>query len=175
MKNNLKEILSPQEIESVVGGLAARIKADYASKDPVLVGVLKGAFVFVADLARRLDMPLEVDFIQTASYGKKTSQATEVLITRDITTDIKDRDVIIVEGIVDSGKTVRSLLHYFNAKGPSSVKLCSLLVRDSLAPDIHIDYFGAKVGAGFVAGYGMDCREGYRGLSGIYMLDEAGC
>jgi len=170
MKTNLKPILSAQEIESVVEGLATRIKADYASKDPVLIVVLKGAFVFAADLARKLDMPFEVDFIQTASYGKKTSPATEVLITRDITTDIKGRDVVIIEGIVDSGKTVRSLLHYFNAKGPSSIRLCSLLVRDTLSPDVTVDYFGMMVGHGFVAGYGMDCGEHYRNLPGVYMV-----
>ncbi len=170
MKSDLKPILSARDIASIVGTLAGRISADYASKDPVLVVVLKGAFVFAADLVRRLDMPFEVDFIQTASYGKKTSPATEVLITRDITTDIKGRDVIVVEGIVDSGKTVRSLLHYFSAKGPSSVRLCSLLVRDTLAPDVNVDYFGTKVGPGFVAGYGMDCGEHYRNLPGVYLV-----
>ncbi|MBI5971519.1 MAG: hypoxanthine phosphoribosyltransferase [Deltaproteobacteria bacterium] len=172
MNSNLKPILSAQEIESIVETLAARVNADYASKDPVLVGVLKGAFVFVADLVRRLDIPFEVDYIQTASYGKKTGPATEVLITRDMTTDIKGRDVIIVEGIVDSGKTVRALLHYFNAKGPLSVRLCSLLVRDTLAADITIDYFGTRIGHGFVAGYGMDYKEHYRGLSGIYIVTD---
>lgn len=175
MHDNLEKLYSSEEISAMVGRLADEIRRDYADKNPMLVGVLKGAFIFIGDLSRAIATPHEIDFIQTASYGKKTRSSGEVLITRDITADIKGRDVIIVEGIVDSGKTMRALVDYFEAKSPASVTLCTLLLREG--GETHLQsgarYVGADIGPGFVAGYGMDYKEKYRNLPGLYMIKES--
>lgn len=172
MNDSLKLVYSPVEIQRIVSGIAADIRKDFPAGPPLLIGVLKGAFVFMADLVRAMQTDVDVDFLQTASYGRRDLPTTEVLITRDITSEIEGRHVIIVEGIVDRGHTARAIVDYLTSKEPASVRLCSLLVRGGIERGIRVDYPGAQIGQGFVVGYGMDYRERYRELAGIHLLDE---
>ncbi|MBI5236690.1 MAG: hypoxanthine phosphoribosyltransferase [Deltaproteobacteria bacterium] len=170
MQTNLKQLFPPEEIHIMVNRLAGEIRRDFPSKNPVLVGALKGAFIFLADLARAVKMPLEVDFIQTASYGKQHTPSSEVAVTRDLTLDIRERHVIIVEGIIDRGTTARAIKKRLEASSPASMSLCALLARDGHAKDVQVDYVGARIGEGFVVGYGMDYHEHYRALPGLYTV-----
>ncbi|MDO8426262.1 MAG: hypoxanthine phosphoribosyltransferase [Deltaproteobacteria bacterium] len=170
MQDGIKLLYSPEEIKKIVRRLAREVEADLAGKDPVLIGVLKGAFVFLSDLAREIDAPVEVDFIQAASYGLRDEPSSEVRIKNDITADIKGRDIIVIEGIIDRGRTVRAVIEHLKKKGPASIKVCTLLLRDSHA-GMAIDYAGARIDEGFVVGYGMDYKEGYRNLPGVYILE----
>ena len=165
-----KPLLSPSDIRDTVDSLAKKIDEDYAGKTPLLVGVLKGAFVFLADLAREIKTDVEIDFIQAVSYGKRESPSTEVLITGEIGTAVKGRDIIIVEGIIDRGTTARAVFDYLSSKGPASIKFCSLLVRDSHS-GLNIDYAGRLIGPGFVVGYGMDYKGLHRNLPGIHIVE----
>ncbi len=165
----------PEEIAGIVGRLSGAIRADYAGKDPVLIGVLKGAFVFMADLVKALDgMELEVDFIQAASYGERDEPSHEVLITRDLTMEIKGRHVIVVEGIIDRGLTVHAVLDHLLSKEPASISLCALLLRDSHRTGREVEYSGRRIGEGFVVGYGMDYKGRHRNLPGVWLLDAGG-
>ncbi|OGQ55704.1 MAG: hypothetical protein A3J24_04990 [Deltaproteobacteria bacterium RIFCSPLOWO2_02_FULL_53_8] len=179
MSNRLKIIYTPEEVHSLVNKIALAIETDYAAQTPpatdnppVLIGALKGAFVFMSDLIKAMRMDVEVDFVQTTSYGRRDQPTTEVLITRDITSAIHDRDVIIVEGIVDRGHTAQALVDYLSSKGPASLKFCSFLVREGVERRVQVDYSGAMVGPGFVVGYGMDFKERFRGLGGIYVYER---
>lgn len=165
-----KPFLSPSDIREAVDSLAKKIDEDYAGKTPLLVGVLKGAFVFLSDLAREIKTDIEIEFIQAASYGKRESPSTEVLITGEIGTDVKGRDIIIVEGIIDRGTTARAVFDYLSTKGPASIKFCALLVRDSHS-GLTIDYAGRSIGPGFIVGYGMDYKGLHRNLPGIYIVE----
>lgn len=167
----LKPFISSSEIESIVARLASELNADFKGRRPILVGVLKGSFLFLSDLVRRLEIKHEVDFIQTSCYGLRDIPSDEVLILRDITADIRGRDVIIVEDIVDRGHTGRALRKYFSNRGAASIKICTLLLREGGCPDLEVDYTGAAIGKGFVVGYGMDYREGYRGLAALYLME----
>ncbi len=163
-------LIPPEEIHHLVERIAEEIRRDFEGKEPVFVGVLKGAFVFLSDLVRTLEIPLEIDFIQASSYGKRDVPSKDVVITRDITVDIKGRDVIVVEDIVDTGGTVRKVLEHLEKKEPSSLKLCSFLVRGE--PGVRIDYCGKVIGGGFVVGYGLDYKERYRELKGVYIIEK---
>ncbi len=174
MRRDLERLLTPQDIGSVVGRLAEAIREDYSGKNPVLVSVLKGAFVFTADLARALDMDLEVDFIQPSSYREGRTPSEKVVLIRGLGGDVRGRHVIIVEGIVDRGHTLRKVMEEIQGQGPASLRVCSLLVREGLGPDLTVDYRGMTVGEGFVVGYGMDLKGRYRSLGGIYRLKERG-
>jgi hypoxanthine phosphoribosyltransferase len=170
----LKRILSSRQVRNTVAGLAARVRADYGDKRPVLVGVLKGAFVFLADLIRELNMPLEVDFITVSSYGAGRTSSGEVRLLQDITTDIAGRHVLLVEDIADTGATLDQLRWHMERRSPASVRICALLARRSLLaenPDA-VEYLGRAVPAGFVVGYGIDCGEDYRYLPDIWVLED---
>lgn len=158
----------------MVRRLAGEIRADYSSKNPVLIGVLKGASVFLSDLAREIDFPLEIDFVQTSSYGKRSTStpSEKVAVSRELSGEITGRDVIVVDGIIDRGHTVSALLEHLHAKGPASVRICTLLLRDGKAHGFDIDYIGATIRDGFVVGYGMDYREHYRNLPAIYFMAD---
>lgn len=170
MSEALKLLIPPEEIRAAVRRLAREVRKDFAGKNPVFICVLKGAFMFFSDLMRALRTDFEVDFLQAASYQGKTVQSPEVLIKKDILTDVNGRDVVIVDGIIDSGRTVQKLVEHLNAKGASSVRLCTLLLREGGAQGLTIDYAGVRIEKGFVVGYGMDYRERYRGLPGIYVI-----
>lgn len=156
-------------------GLAARIRADYPGQRPVLVGVLKGAFVFLADLIRAANMPLEVDFIAVSSYGHGRTSSGDVQLVKDVTADIAGRHVLLVEDIVDSGLTLDELRRHLMSRSPASLRVCALLARRSFLashPDA-VDYLGNAVPDGFVVGYGIDSGEDYRYLPDIWVLEES--
>ena len=136
----------------------------------LLVGVLKGCFVFLADLVRELQIPVEVDFVRARSYGAGTSSRGAVEITKDLETDVRGRHVVVVEDIADSGLTMRVVVERIAAGEPASLRRCALLVREGCPPADEPDYAGLRVGAGFVVGYGIDYAERYRGLRDIRAL-----
>ena len=157
------------QIRDTVRRLAGEISDAYRGECLVLVGVLKGAFVFLADLVRELTVPFEIDFIRARSYGLAAHSSGQVQIVQDIEIDVRDRHVLVVEDIADTGLTLNAVVERIRAASPASVKRCALLVRrDCPVPD----FFGLTVAAGFVVGYGLDYAEQYRGLRDIYALAE---
>lgn len=173
MQPHLRQLIPEDEIHSMIRRLSAEIRADNPSSEAVIIGVMKGAFVFMADLVRELGPAFEVDFMQAASYGHRDTPSEEVRITSDISVDIKGRDVIVVEGIIDRGNTARAVVRHLDKKGPSSIRLCTLLLRKGHSHDLTVDYIGRQIEDGFVVGYGMDHREKYRGLKGLFTIDRA--
>ena len=176
---DLEPRFSEREIREAVARLARAIEADAprrASAQPMLlVGVLKGSFVFLADLVRELTIPAEVDFVRARSYGAGTQSAGTVEITKDLETDVTGRDVIVVEDIADTGRTMNAIAARIAAGRPASLRRCALLVREGgPAPGEEPDYAGLPLGPGFVVGYGLDYAEGYRGLRDIRALNEDG-
>jgi hypoxanthine phosphoribosyltransferase len=169
MEKKLKLIIAPDEIRLMVEDIAGKIRTRFPSGRPVLVGVLKGAAVFLADLTRAIGAPLEVDFIQASSYGESETPSNKVIITGDTSIELRGRDVIVVDGIVDRGKTARGVMAHLKTKEPASLGFCTLLLRDG-AEGIDIDYVGRIIPDGFIVGYGMDHNEDYRWLDGIYLL-----
>ena len=171
LSDNMKLIITPEEIQDIVKRLASEISAGYNGKNPVLIGALKASFIFLSDLSRSLALEHELDFIQTSSYGRADEPSHEVLITNDISTDISDRHCIVVDTIIDRGRTANAIEEHLKKKGPSSVRLCALLLRSGEAEMlVKADYVGKRIGAGFVAGYGMDYKERLRGLPGIHII-----
>ncbi len=170
----MKRILSRRQLRYTVRGLADRIREDYTGKRPVLIGVLKGSFVFLADLIRELDMPLEIDFITASSYGQRQVSSGEVSVVHDIAASIAHRHVLLVEDIVDSGLTLDRLRKHIMSRSPASLRVCSLLARDSALathPEV-VDYLGRAIPDGFIVGYGLDYGEDYRYLPDIWVLEE---
>jgi hypoxanthine phosphoribosyltransferase len=170
----LKLRFSEQQIRTAVCGLARRISEDYAGERPLLVGVLKGSFVFLADLVRELTVPVEIDFVRARSYGTGQRSSGAVEITNDIEADLKDRHVIVVEDIADTGLTMDVVVERIKAGKPASVKRCALLVREGCEPPDYagLSVAGLSVGPGFVVGYGIDYAEAYRGLRDIRAIPE---
>ncbi len=171
----LVELLGPEELSGLVEGLAARLAADYKDKNPVLIGVLKGAFVFLSDLVRRLDIPVEVDFIRASSYGSAAVSSGVISLTKTPEIALGGRHVVIVEDIVDTGLTLNAILGHLHGLGPASLRVCTLLDKPSgRKVDCRMDYVGVEVADGFVVGYGLDFAESYRNLRGLYILEEDG-
>jgi hypoxanthine phosphoribosyltransferase len=163
--DELEILYTQQQIAGRVREMAAEIERDHRGKELVLVGVLKGAFVFVSDLARLIDLPLSVDFIGLSSYGEETESSGVVKITSDLTRPIEGKHVLIVEDIVDTGLTMRYLLDNLSTRRPASVKICALLQKPSrLRTRIPIQYLGFTVPDLFVVGYGLDSGEKFRNL-----------
>jgi len=170
-KRLLRRILSRGQVRRRVRELAAQIRADYGGERPILVGTLKGAFVFLADLVRQVGVPLEVDFIMASSYGMGRTSKGQITILKDVTTDIAGRHVVLVDDIVDSGLTLRFLRDHLLSRGPASLRVCALLARERvLAEGVAIHYLGFPVPEGFVVGYGIDYAEQYRHLPDVYVL-----
>ncbi|MCL5406723.1 MAG: hypoxanthine phosphoribosyltransferase [Deltaproteobacteria bacterium] len=165
----LLERVSPERLNRCVEELAQRINHDYQGKSLVLVGVLKGAFIFMADLARRIDFPVKLDFVRLASYGDKAQTSGNVRLTKDIELSLQGSHVLIVEDIVDSGVTLKWLLDHFSNLGAESVKVCALVdKRERREVEITPEYVGLTVDSGFLVGYGLDFSENHRNLPGIY-------
>jgi hypoxanthine phosphoribosyltransferase len=169
-----RHVIFPRaQIESAVGRLAADISRDYQTKNPVLVGILKGVFIFMADLTRRLDFPLEVEFVRLCSYGSGRQTSGKVEMVQGLCCPVKGRDVLVIEDIVDSGLTVASLMDYLRKEAPASLKLCALLDKPSRRQTpVAIDYLGITVPDKFLVGYGLDCDERYRNLPDICYLED---
>jgi hypoxanthine phosphoribosyltransferase len=164
-------VLSKEEIEKSIVEIAGRISADYQNRDVVLVGVLKGAFVFLSDLIRQLTIPVKVDFVRTASYGSGTSSSGNVRLTKTLEIDIAGTDVLVIEDIVDTGITLRWLTDHLAGLGPSSIKICTLIdKRERRKVELDVDYACNVVDKGFLVGYGLDYAEDYRQLPAVYHL-----
>jgi hypoxanthine phosphoribosyltransferase len=164
-------LLSEETIRDRVRALGEQIRADYEGKNMLLVCVLKGSFVFAADLARAIDLPLKIDFLGTRSYGDGTESSGVVQITYDLARPIADVHVLLVEDIVDSGLTIAHLLQLLRTRNPASLKVCSLLHKPSRAKiEVPIDYLGFSIEDRFVVGYGLDHAETYRNLPFIGVL-----
>jgi hypoxanthine phosphoribosyltransferase len=167
-----RALLSAEQIASRVRELGAEIGHDYADQKLVLVPVLKGSFVFAADLARAIDLPLRIDFLGVRSYGAGTESSGVVQITHDLLRPIEGEDVLIVEDIVDTGLTVGHLVELLRTRGPRSVRVCALLNKPSRARvAARIDYLGFTIEDRFVVGYGLDFDEHHRNLPYIGVLD----
>lgn len=173
-KERLRLLFTPEEIENAVDRLAQEIKRDYQDKNPLLIGVLKGSFMFMADLIRNLDFPLEVEFVTLSSYGRGRKESLgKVKVVRCLRTPIKNRHVLVIEDIVDAGITLSFFLGYLKRKKPASLKVCALFNKTPRRKvTVPIDYFGFSVPDAFVVGYGLDYDERFRNLPGLYILEE---
>ena len=166
-------LISRVEIDAAVTRLAEEISADYHDKKPLLIGILKGSFIFLADLVRRLDFPLEIGFIRLSSYGDSRETAGNVEIVQGMEPSIVGRHVIVIEDIIDTGLTINFLLEYLKNKGAASLKLCTLTDKPSRRRvPVTIDYLGFTVPDNFLVGYGLDFNEQYRYLPDICFLEE---
>lgn len=170
-ERNFTQYLSRHEIEATIQQVADRINQDYAGEQVVLVGVLKGAFVFMADLARHLTIDFDVEFVRLSSYGKARESSGTVTILKDISADIRGKHVLIVEEIIDSGRTLRFLFERLKSSGPKSVEIVTLLDKESKrVVDVPVKYVGRKIDDQFLIGYGLDLEEKCRNLPDIYYL-----
>lgn len=162
----IQEILFDERaVQTKVGELAAQIASDYAGKDPVLVCILKGGIVFMADLMRRIPFPVTIDFISASSYGMSTKAAREIRIKKDIEIDVRGRHVLLVDTIIDTGETLACLFKLFSEKGPASLEAAVLLdKKPRRTAEVRIKYRGFEIPDRFVVGYGADCGEQYRNL-----------
>ncbi len=166
-------VVDHNELQTRIRELGKAITADYEGRPPLLVGVLKGAFVFMSDLSRAIDLPVEFDFMAVSSYGSATRSSGVVRILKDLDLDLTDRHVLIVEDIVDSGLTLAYLRKNLAARGPASMEVCALLVKEGLQRvELDLKYVGFTIPPTFVVGYGLDVDERYRNLP--YIAEYAG-
>ena len=173
MPPQLIPVFSRAEIAQKIKTLARQISEDYSEKEVVVIGILKGAFIFLADLIRELTIPVEIDFVRLASYGSNTSSSGHIRITKDIELDIRGRDVLVVEDIVDSGLTIDFLLDYLKQSHPASIKVCAFIDKtERRKVQVSIDYAGHVVDHGFLVGYGLDYDDKYRALPEIYRFSD---
>ena len=169
----LKILIARDEIAKAIDRLASEIKRDYQNKQPLLIGVLKGSFVFMADLMRQLDLPLELDFVRLSSYGAARESSGRVKVVQGVKTPIKGRDVLVIEDIVDTGITISFLLNYLKKMQPASLKLCALTDKPSRRRfPVSIDYLGFTVPNKFIVGYGLDLDQRFRNLPDICVLED---
>jgi hypoxanthine phosphoribosyltransferase len=172
--STIGEVLVPDEdLQRRVAELGAEISRDYAGRDLVMVGVLKGALLFIADLMRQLTVPCEVDFMAVSSYGSSTDSSGVVRILKDLDAPIEGRDVLIVEDIIDSGLTLQYLLRNLRARNPGSLEVCALLTKPARRRvELPIRYVGFEIPNRYVIGYGLDYAQRYRNLSYVAVLNE---
>ncbi len=169
----LELLISRKQIETAVKKLAREIVRDYEGKNPLLIGILKGSFVFLADLIRSLDIPLEVEFVRIASYGDGVRSSGIINMVNDPVARIRERHILVVEDIVDTGLTTAFLKKYLIKQKPASLKICTLADKPSRRRTaIDIDYLGITVPDLFIVGYGLDWDEKYRNLPDIYVIQE---
>ena len=168
-------LFTREEVEAAVKRLAAEISRDYRGKNPLLIGILKGSFVFMADLIRLLDFPLEVEFITLSSYGGGRESSGKIRVVKGLRTEVKGRDVLVIEDIVDTGRTISFLLDYLRRKKPASLRLCALTDKPSRRQiPVNIDYLGFTVPNKFIVGYGIDWDEKFRYLPEICFVEGEG-
>ncbi len=168
-----RPIVTQEQMRARIREMGRQISADYAGKDLVLVGVLKGAYAFYADLARAIRIPVRVDFIVVASYGSRAKTSGKVKQVTELTEDIKGKDVLLIEDIVDSGLTVQYLTKSLAKKKPKSIKVCTLLSKpERRVVDVQVDYVGFKIPNKYVVGYGLDYQQKYRNLPYLAVLDQ---
>ena len=170
--NDIQEVLfSEEQLKNRVQEIARQITADYQGKEIMLISVLRGSFVFMADLCRAIDLPCTLDFMAVSSFGKGTKSSGQVQITKDLSEDITDRHIIVVEDILDSGNTLSYLLKILENRHPASIRLCTLLDKpDRRVKPVQVHYSGFTIPDAFVVGYGLDYAEKYRNLPYIGIL-----
>ena len=167
----MKVLLSEKQVQQKVRALARKISQDFSGREVLLIGVLKGAFIFMADLARRMTPPVKMDFVRLASYGSGTQSSGKIRIIKDVETPLRGKDVLIVEDIIDTGVTVKHLYQRLKARKPRSLKVVTLLEKPARRQvNFQADYVGFQIENHFVVGYGLDCAEEYRNLRAIYVL-----
>lgn len=166
-------LLSSEQIAAKVTELGGRISRDYKDKNLIVIGILKGAIVFLSDLIRQIEIPLYLDFMAVSSYGSSTESSGVVRILKDLDKSIENKDVLIVEDIVDSGLTIKYLMENLEARNPNSVKVCTLLDKPARRKtQVLIHYNGFVIPDEFAVGYGLDYNDKYRNLPGIYVLKK---
>lgn len=172
LEKDIQEVLfSQQQLEERVDQIAQEITRDYAGKEIVLISVLRGSFVFMADLCRRIDLPCTIDFMSVSSYGSGTSSTGQVQITKDLSGDISGKHILVVEDILDSGNTLSYLLKLLEQRKPASIRLCTLLDKpERRVKPVEVHYSGFTIPDAFVVGYGLDYAEKYRNLPYIGIL-----
>ena len=167
-------LVAPDRLKERIRELGTQITEDYEGSNLLLIGVLKGSVFFMADLARAIDLPLEMDFMAVSSYGNATESSGVVRVLKDLDAPIAGRDVLIVEDIIDSGRTLSYLVELLEQRGPASIEICTLLTKpERLEVDIDCRYIGFEIPNRFVVGYGLDYAERYRNLEYICCLDES--
>jgi hypoxanthine phosphoribosyltransferase len=166
-------VVTAEQIEQKIDELGAEITRDYEGRQPVLIGVLKGAAVFLADLSRKIALPLRFDFMAISSYGSATKTSGVVRILKDLDHEIEGQDVIVVEDIIDSGLTLNYLLRYLKARHPASLEVCALFSKEGRQrAKLNVKYEGFRIGPEFVVGYGLDYQERYRNLGFLAVLKD---
>ena len=164
--------ISEKTIREKIRTIARDISNEYKNREPVLIGVLNGGFIFLADLIREMSIPLEIDFLRLASYGSKDVSSGKIILTKDIEITIKGRPVIIVEDIIDTGLTMSYLIRYINEKEPESIRICALINKTGRRDrKVEIDYSAFDINEGFLVGYGLDYGEKFRYLPYILSLE----
>jgi len=172
MATQVNVLISQKKIKQTVSRLAAEISRDYKGKEPLLICILKGSFVFMADLIRQLDLPAKVDFVKLSSYGAGKETTGKTKLVQGLKTPIKGKDIIVIEDIVDTGLTISFLLDYLKKKSPASLKLCALADKPSRRRvPVTIDYLGFSIPDKFIVGYGIDWNEKFRYLPDICCID----
>lgn len=170
--NKYKVVLTEEQIQKRIEELGKEISEDYKDKRPVIICMLKGAVVFFSDIVRNLTVPLSMEFARLSSYRNATESG-EMVVVNDITEDISGKDVLIVEDVIDSGKTLAYFLNLLKAKNPASVKICTFLDKpERRESDVRVDYCGFRINCGFVIGYGLDYAERYRELPFLAEIDS---
>lgn len=172
LEKDIQEVLFTEEqLARRVGEIAGEITRDYHDREIVLISVLRGSFIFMADLCRRIDLPCTVEFMAVSSYGSGTSSTGQVQITKDLSSDIAGKHIIVVEDILDSGNTLSYLLHLLEQRQPASIRLCTLLDKpERRVKPVEVHYSGFSIPDAFVVGYGLDYAEEYRNLPYIGIL-----
>ena len=172
-QQNLRVLISAEQIRERIGELGAKIAADYRDGNLYLLGILKGAFVFLSDLARAIPRPVKIDFIGISSYGKGKTSSGEVKLTKDLDTTIEGADVVVVEDIVDSGVTLTYLINVLEQRRPRSIRIAALLDKpERRKAPVQVDYVGLRIPDEFVVGYGLDFAEEYRNLRDVCVLKQ---
>ena len=174
MNEMSKEIIFPYKvIQKRVKELADQISGDYTGRELIVIGILKGAFIFMADLVRAMSIPCRIDFVRVASYGAGSESSGKAVMTKDIETSINGRDILIVEDIIDTGLTLKYLVEWLKERNPHSLKVCALLdKRKKRKVSFEADYVGFTIDDGFLVGYGLDFSERYRFLPEIYVIKQ---
>lgn len=173
MKDNIRVMISEDEVEKRVRELGEQISRDYQGKEVTLICILKGSVFFTCELAKRITVPVKLEFMRCSSYGNEKSSSGEVRVTLDIDQQLEGKNIIVIEDIIDSGRTLSYLLKLLSSRGPESIRLCTLLDKpDRRVVDVNVDYTGFEIPDEFVVGYGLDYAQEYRNLPYIGVVEE---
>jgi hypoxanthine phosphoribosyltransferase len=172
LMTELTNVLTQDDLEKIIASLARSISSDYMGKKLVCIGILKGAFIFMADLIRMISVPVTVEFLHASSYGSGTVSSKQPELAGSLSTDIEGKDLLLVEDIVDTGLTLERILRHLKSKHPNSVRVCALIdKRERRETQVPVDYAGHIVSGGYLVGFGLDHAEKYRNLPGIFKLN----